>query len=250
LRVFENSRVACLFNDIILIMSSLLETEDLSRAYGVFRALAPTSLVLEAGDLVALSGQNGAGKSTLLLCLSGLLRPTSGSVRVEGFDLYHNEIEAKSRLAFVPDVPRFYTELTAWEHMQFMAYAHRVQNDFELRAQVLMKEFGLWDARDLYPHNYSRGMRLKLGLIMAFIRPFRVLLLDEPTSALDPESTELLRYKLLDLRDQGAAILLSSHDPEWSEALGAARWRMDQGVLLGEEDEEEIPAETTQVDSQ
>ena len=106
-------------------MPPLLETEDLSRAYGQFRALAPTSLVLEAGDLVVLSGPNGAGKSTLLLCLSGLLRPSSGAVRVEGYDLYRDEVEAKSRLAYVPDVPRFYTELTVWEHLKFMAYAHR-----------------------------------------------------------------------------------------------------------------------------
>ena len=117
-------------SDIIFCMSAILETEDLSRAYGQFRALAPTSLVLEPGDLVALSGHNGAGKSTLLLCLSGLLRPTSGAVRVEGFDLYRDEIQAKSRLAFVPDVPRFYTELTAWEHLQFIAAAHRASDGF------------------------------------------------------------------------------------------------------------------------
>lgn len=219
-------------------MTPLLETKDLTRAFGQFRALAPTSLVLEAGDLVVLSGPNGAGKSTLLLCLSGLLRPTSGEVKVEGFDLYHNEVEAKSRLAYVPDVPRFYTELTAWEHLQFMAYAHGVQKDFDRRAQAMMKEFGLWDARDLYPHNYSRGMRLKLGLLLAFIRPFRVLLLDEPTSALDPESGLLLQRKLIDLRRDGATVLLSSHDTELAENLGAARWLMQQGMLYGEDEEE------------
>lgn len=193
--------------------------------------------MLESGDLVVLSGPNGAGKSTLLLCLSGLLRPTSGKVEVEGFDLYHNEVEAKSRLAYVPDVPRFYTELTAWEHLQFMAYAHGAQKDFERRAQALLKEFGLWDARDLYPHNFSRGMRLKLGLLLAFIRPFKVLLLDEPTSALDPESTHLLQSKLLDLRQNGATVLLSSHDVEMAEALNAAHWRMHQGMLYGEDEE-------------
>jgi ABC-2 type transport system ATP-binding protein len=220
-------------------MPALLETEDLSRVYGPFRALAPTSLVLDTGELVVLSGPNGAGKSTLLLCLSGLLRPTSGKVRVEGFDLYHSEVEAKSRLAYVPDVPRFYTELTAWEHLQFMASAHRAQDGFERRAQALLREFGLWDARDLYPHNYSRGMRLKLGLLLAFIRPFKVLLLDEPTSALDFDSGRLLESKLLDLRDKGVAVILTSHDPELAERLGAARWRMDGGMLSSVEEEGE-----------
>jgi ABC-2 type transport system ATP-binding protein len=218
-------------------MTPLLETKDLTKAFGQFRALAPTSLVLEAGDLVVLSGPNGAGKSTLLLCLSGLLRPTSGEIKVEGFDLYQNEVEAKSRLAYVPDVPRFYTELTAWEHLQFMAYAHGAQKGFEKRAQGLLKEFGLLDAVDLYPHNYSRGMRLKLGLLLAFIRPFKVLLLDEPTSALDPESTHLLQSKLKDLRRDGATILLSSHDMEMAENLGASRWHMQNGMLSSEWDE-------------
>ena len=221
-------------------MPVLLETEDLSRVYGPFRALAPTSLVLDAGELVVLSGPNGAGKSTLLLCLSGLLRPTAGSVRVEGFDLYRSEVEAKSRLAYVPDVPRFYTELTAWEHLQFMAYAHRAQEGFERRAQSLLREFGLWEARDLYPHNYSRGQRLKLGLLLAFIRPFKVLLLDEPTSALDRESGLLLERKLLDLRDLGTAVLLTSHDADLASHLGAARWRMEGGLLS--EEEEGLPA--------
>jgi ABC-2 type transport system ATP-binding protein len=224
---------------IIDCMAPLLETEDLTRAYGPFRALAPTSLVLEPGDVVSLAGHNGAGKSTLLLCLSGLLRPTAGKVRVEGYDLYHDEIRAKSRLAFVPDVPRFYTELTAWEHLQFMAAAHGVSKDFAQRAEALMKEFDIWRDRNLYPHNYSRGMRLKLGLLMAFIRPFSVLLLDEPTSALDLESIHLLKHKLLDLRDAGAAVLFSSHDPDLAVALGAARWRMEQGVLSSDGDEEE-----------
>jgi len=220
-------------------MPPLLETEDVSRAYGPFRALAPTSLVLEAGDLAVLTGPNGAGKSTLLLCLSGLLRPSSGAVRVEGFDLYRDEAQAKSRLAYVPDVPRFYTELTVWEHLQFMAYAHRAQDGFERRAQTLLREFDLWEARDLYPHNYSRGMRLKLGLLLAFIRPFKVLLLDEPTSALDVESGRLLERKLLDLRAEGVAMVITSHDPEMAGRLDAARWRMEHGMLMNAEDGED-----------
>jgi ABC-2 type transport system ATP-binding protein len=212
-------------------MPPILETNQLSRYYGQFRALAETNLALQGGEIVVLAGPNGAGKSTLLLCLSGLLRPTSGRVTVEGFDLYTQEVEAKGRLAFVPDVPRFYTELTAWEHLLFMAQAYRAGAGFEARAEKLLKDFDLWQARDLYPHNYSRGMRLKLGLLMALIRPLRVLLLDEPASALDPEGVELLKSSLLDLRDGGAAILLSSHNPQIAQELGARRWTMSQGQL-------------------
>jgi ABC-2 type transport system ATP-binding protein len=215
-------------------MPPLLQTENLSRSYGAFRALTETNLTLQPGEIAVLSGPNGAGKSTLLLCLAGLLHPSSGEIRVEGFDLYRDEVEARRRLAFVPDVPRFYSELTAWEHLQFVAQAHGAGAGFEERASLLLQEFGLWDARQLYPHNYSRGMRLKLGLALAFIRPLKVLLLDEPTSALDAEGVELLKTRLLALSQQGAAVLLSSHDSQLSADLAgrASRWFMRQGRLI------------------
>jgi ABC-2 type transport system ATP-binding protein len=140
-------------------------------------------------------------------------------------------VEARRRLAFVPDVPRFYIELTAWEHLKFIALAYHVEKDFEQRGKAILSELGLWDARDLYPHNYSRGMRSKLGLALALIRPFQVLILDEPTSALDPQAVEYLIDKLNALRDAGAAILLSSHNLDLIAALKAWHWTMDTGAI-------------------
>jgi len=208
-----------------------LQTKDLSRSYGKFQALTPTDLTLRSGEITVLLGPNGAGKSTLLLCLSGLLRPSSGTITIDGHDLYTEEKEAKRQLAFVPDVPRFYTELTAWEHLYFIAQAHQVGNDFDQRAETLLREFGLWEARDLYPHNYSRGMRLKLGLLIALIRPFKVLLLDEPTSALDVESVSFLVNRLKELRQSGASILLSSHDPNVAKELADRTLRIQGGQV-------------------
>lgn len=191
----------------------------------------PTDLTLQPGEIAMLSGPNGAGKTTLLLCLSGLLRPTTGNITIDGHDLYAEEKEAKRQLAFVPDVPRFYTELTAWEHLYFIAQAHQAGEGFTTRAEVLMREFGLWDSRDLYPHNYSRGMRLKLGLLIALIRPFKVLLLDEPTSALDMESANLLIGRLKQLRQNGVSILLSSHDPNLARDLADRTLRIQNGTV-------------------
>ncbi|HWT81516.1 MAG TPA: ABC transporter ATP-binding protein, partial [Candidatus Methylomirabilis sp.] len=185
----------------------------------------------QPGEIIALTGPNGAGKSTLLLCMSGLLRPSSGQVCIEGRDLYRDEQAAHARLALIPDVPRFYIELTAWEHLRFIALAHNAADGFEARAEALMREFGLWEGRDLFPHNYSRGMRLKLGLLLAFIRPFRVLLLDEPTSALDYQSTQVLLNHLRQVRDQGAAVLLTTHDPELAASLADRVLNMQNGIL-------------------
>lgn len=209
----------------------LLHARDLTRSFDQFQAVKETDLTLKAGEITVLSGPNGAGKTTLLLCLGGLLTPSSGEVHIEGYDLYRDERIAKQRLAFVPDVPLFYQELTAWEHLRFMALAHGLESEFEERAEELLQEFDLWDARHLFPHAFSRGMRLKLGLLLAFIRPFRVLLLDEPTSALDRESVDVLCGKLMQLRAEGVAVLLTTHDPGLAEILDANTWRMRDGQV-------------------
>jgi len=134
-------------------------------------------------------------------------------------------------MIFVPDVPRFYLELTAWEHLKFIALANNAGQDFDRRAERLLHQFGLWEARDLFPHHYSRGMRLKLGLALALIRPFEVLLLDEPTSALDVEGAGMLIDELKDLRGQGAAVLLSTHDPGLIERIGGRSLVIRHGVV-------------------
>lgn len=209
----------------------LLIAEEISKKYGSFLALTPSSFSLKAGEITVISGPNGSGKTTLFNCLSGLVRPTSGTVRVSGFDLYRDEVEVRRRMVFVPDVPRFYVELTAWEHLQFITMAHGVGEGFEGRAEKLLRRFGLWEARDLFPHNFSRGMRLKLGLALAFIRPFEVLMLDEPTSALDSEGVALLIRELHRLRGEGVAVLLSTHDPNLVDQVADRRLKIDLGVL-------------------
>jgi ABC-2 type transport system ATP-binding protein len=209
----------------------LLQATNLSHSYGTFQALAPLDLILKSGEIAVLEGPNGSGKSTLLLCLSGLLRPATGEIRICSYDPYLHEREAKRCLAFVPDVPRFYPELTAWEHLRFIARAHDAGEGFEGRAEALMKEFGLWEARDLLPHHYSRGMSLKLGLLLALIRPFSVLLLDEPTSALDADSVRLLIHYLECYRQQGVSSLVTTHDPDFKHGLADQAYALRGGVL-------------------
>jgi ABC-2 type transport system ATP-binding protein len=210
---------------------SLLQAKSLSRSFGEFQAVKPLDFNINAGEIVILTGSNGSGKTTLLYCLSGLLRPSMGNVLVDGYDLYKEEVAARQRLAFVPDVPRFYQELTTWEHLWFISMAFGIEIGWESLAETLLREFGLWESRNLYPHNLSRGMRLKLGISLALIRPFKVLLMDEPSSALDAESVNLMREKLLAIRDDGCAILLTSHDLSMVEGLKGRQWRMEHGQL-------------------
>lgn len=208
-----------------------LVADQLSKKYDSVTVLEPASFTLNAGEITILAGPNGSGKTTLLSCLSGLVHPSSGTVTVCGYDLYRDEVEVRRRMVYVPDVPRFYLELTAWEHLRFIALANNCVERFEQRAEDLLTKLGLHEARDLFPHHFSRGMRLKLGLALALIRPFEVLLLDEPTSALDVEGVEILISELRRLRDMGAAILLSTHDTDLIEKLGDRRIAIRQGSI-------------------
>jgi ABC-2 type transport system ATP-binding protein len=212
-------------------LASHLVVENLSKKYDSFVALKPTSFDLKGGEITILSGPNGSGKTTLLSCLAGLVPPSKGSVSVMGYDLYRNEVEVRRRMVYVPDVPRFYLELTAWEHLRFIAMANGVEEGFEGKAEDILKKFGIWEEKDLFPHHYSRGMRLKLGLSLALVRPFDVILLDEPTSALDEESVKVLINTLKDIRDKGAAILLTSHDPGLIDLLADRRMLMEHGEI-------------------
>ena len=212
-------------------MPSHLIVQELSKKYDSFVALAPTNFELMGGEISILSGPNGSGKTTLLSCLTGLVPPSSGTVKVMGYDLYRDEVEVRRRMIYVPDVPRFYLELTAWEHLRFIALANGVEKDFDQRAERLMKKYGIWEAKDLFPHHYSRGMRLKLGLALALIRPFDVLLLDEPTSALDEDGVSILVEELRSLRNAGAAILLTTHDPGLIDQLADRRLLIRNGEI-------------------
>jgi ABC-2 type transport system ATP-binding protein len=212
-------------------MADRLVVQDLSKQYGEFVALAPTNFSVQAGEIVILSGQNGSGKTTLLTCITNLIKPSSGRVWVDSFEMAADELEVRRRMVFVPDVQRFYATMTAWEHLRYVAMANQALDGFDRRAETLLKEFGLWKTRDHFPHNYSRGMQLKLSLALAFIRPFTVLLLDEPTSALDEESVSLMLDKVGALRDQGVSIVMSSHNPIIKQQFGDRQFLVEDGVL-------------------
>lgn len=130
--------------------------------------------------------------------------------------------------------PRFFLELTAWEHLRFIAAANSTLDGFDQRAEKLLKDFGLWHVREHFPHHFSRGMRLKLGLLLGLIRPSNVLLLDEPTSALDTQGTELLVEELQRRKEQGSSILLSSHSPQLTSQLADRTLELVEGRIASD----------------
>jgi ABC-2 type transport system ATP-binding protein len=216
----------------------LLDVAGVSYRYGMTTVLHDISFTIDRGQIVALIGRNGAGKTTLLRCAAGWTRTYGGEVRVDGLAVYRVERRAREKLAFVPDTPIFYDELTAWEHMQLMARLNRIP-DWEARAEGLLREVVLWEQRGALPFTYSRGMRYKLALALALLVRPPLLLLDEPFGPLDPEAATNLWVQLAALRDEGQTVLLSSHSLP-PRARPDRFLVMEQGRLIADGTPEEL----------
>lgn len=189
---------------------TLLKVEELSYQYGAHQVLLDVDFELEAGVVAALLGRNGAGKSTLLRCIAGWTMPERGTIELSGSELQTEEREVRRSIIFVPDTPDFYDEMTAWEHLQFVAQLHRIE-DWQDVSLDLLEKFQLDDHRNAFPFTFSRGMRYKLALCMALLVNPPLLLLDEPFGPLDAVSVQFLWQHLQDYRKQGRSIIFSSH---------------------------------------
>jgi ABC-2 type transport system ATP-binding protein len=218
----------------------LLSVTNLRYRYSAQFVLDRMSFDLRAGEIVALVGRNGAGKSTLLRCIAGWTRPTEGEIRLSGVPFDRIEREARRKVALVPDTPPFYDDLTAWEHLHFIAQANRLAN-WQKRAEQLLRRFGLTSARNALPLTFSRGMRYKLALSLALLIEPQLLLLDEPFGPLDPVSAEELWDMLAAASEQQTGILLSSH--QLPPSADPDRYLiMEAGALITEGTPEELHA--------
>ncbi len=188
----------------------VLAIRDASFAYGQSTVFCDVEIEVRAGEVVVLAGRNGAGKSTLLRCAAGWSRPTRGQVDLLGQPLVAAERELRREVVLVTDTPPFYDDLTVREHVGFLLRANRLK-EREPDAERLLDIFALQSAGGLYPSALSRGMRYKLGLVLALMLRPKVLLLDEPFGPIDAASAAELWAELRDLADQGSGVLLSAH---------------------------------------
>jgi ABC-2 type transport system ATP-binding protein len=195
-----------------------VEVENLAKNYGDFAAVHDLSFSVRAGEIVGLVGANGAGKTTTLRSITGILRPSSGRIRVAGCDIEREPVAAKRRFAYIPDTVHPYDLLTVTEHLHFIALTYRIERA-EAKYQALLEELELSDKRDEMASNLSRGMLQKLSLACAFLREPRVILLDEPLTGLDPRGIRNIKESIRRRADAGTAFLLSSHLLTLVEAL-------------------------------
>jgi ABC-2 type transport system ATP-binding protein len=188
----------------------MIEVEALVKTYGAVQAVRGLSLTVREGEILGLVGPNGAGKTTTLRCMTGIIPPTSGRVRIGGFDLMTQPLEAKRRMAFVPDEPRLFDYLTSWDHLSITSRLYGV-TDGAARAKQLLDEFELGDRRDAYPSELSRGMKQKLMVAMALLHRPEAILLDEPLTGLDPVAMRHMKTRIQTAAASGVAVILSSH---------------------------------------
>lgn len=187
-----------------------LEVRNLCFGYGDVPVWEDVSFSLVPGQVAFLTGPNGAGKSTLFRCLAGWLEPDEGEVLLDGEPFTGRSRLVPGTLAFVPDVPSFYDDLTAAEHVELVLAANRAEMA-RPRAERLLERFGLTGHETLLPSAYSRGMREKLALVLALMLRPRVLLLDEPHGPLDRDASLVLSEELAAVAGEGTAVLLSCH---------------------------------------
>jgi ABC-2 type transport system ATP-binding protein len=214
-----------------------LSVEHFGRTYataaGSFSAVSDLSFTVASGEIVGLIGPNGAGKTTTLRSLAGILRPTSGRVCIDGFDLAEHPLEAKRRLAFMPDEPHLFEYLTVMEHLRLVARLYGV-TDFAGRAATLLEELQLAGKEQSLPGELSRGMRQKVVIACGLVRDATTLLFDEPLTGLDPIGIRRMRNTIVERARSGAAILLSSHLLHLVEEVCSRVIIMDRGQKVAD----------------
>lgn len=198
----------------------MIRAEGLVKRYGGKEAVRGVDLEVEKGTLYGFLGPNGAGKTTTIKMLTGLMRPTSGTVEVAGVDVVKDPLAAKRKMGLVPDQPRLFDKLTAREFMRFVADVHGVPEDEgKRRSEDLLEMFDLGGAADELVGGYSHGMRQKVAFAAALLHEPEVLFLDEPTVGLDPASARLIKDLLRRLADRGGTVFMATHILEIAEAL-------------------------------
>jgi ABC-2 type transport system ATP-binding protein len=190
----------------------LVRIEHVTKSFGEKTALRDISFAVPAGQICGLLGPNGAGKTTLFRLLMGILKATDGTLRVAGLDAFEDRVAAKRLIGFLPDEPVFYSYLSGREHLMLSAAMHGLEPEETYRRLAsLIVRLRLAEDIDNYAEEYSRGMKKKLGLLMAMVHQPRLLVLDEPTNGLDVESTRLFYDLIIETAAQGATVLFSTH---------------------------------------
>ncbi|WP_155286548.1 ABC transporter ATP-binding protein [Lacticaseibacillus zhaodongensis] len=206
-----------------------LEINQLVGGYGQIPVLHELSFAVKDGQVVGLIGLNGAGKSTTIKHVIGLLRPQSGTIKINGKTLAENEDAYRSAIAYVPETPVLYPDLTLREHLELSIMAYGLDSDDAWqRLTPMLKKFRLDNKLDWFPDNFSKGMQQKVMIASAFMTDASLYIIDEPFTGLDPVAVHDLLALVAAKKAAGASVLMSTH------VLANAQTNADSFVLLGD----------------
>lgn len=214
----------------------MLEIQELSKSYGKHLAVDQVSFFVPDGQVGILLGPNGAGKSTIIKSIAGLLR-YQGRIGIQGMS--SRSLEAKKIFGYVPEIPAMFDALTVREHVEYIrkAYSSTITDE---EVQTLFERFELADKQDKLGNELSKGMMQKVSICCALAIKPRVILLDEPMVGLDPQAIKELKKVVLELRDQGVTVLISTHMLEMVEELWDVMFVMDQSHIIGSYRKEDV----------
>ena len=208
-------------------------THDLTKKFGAFTAVDHIELNVRRGEIYGFLGPNGAGKSTTIRMLCTLLKPTSGTAKVAGFDVEEDANEVRKRIGLVSEKLIMYTRLTAEQNLTFFGRMYGI-DDQELKPKIqeLLDLVKLTPFKDRSVGGFSSGMRQRMNVIRALIHDPEIIFLDEPTTALDPQSTKFVRDTVLQLKENGHTIILTTHIMEEADELSDRISIIDHGKIM------------------
>lgn len=200
----------------------MIEINGVSKTYakGSVKAVDDINVEIRNGEIFGFLGPNGAGKTTTLKMITGILRPDSGNIKINGIDIVKEPVEAKKHIGFVPDNPEIFNRLTGMEYLNFIADMYDVPDKERYdRINEIAEEFKIKDALPASVNSYSHGMKQKLVLIGALLHNPSVWVLDEPMVGLDPEAAFELKNRMRKHADSGNSVFFSTHIMEVAEKL-------------------------------
>lgn len=186
----------------------MIEVSNVSRVFGTFRAVNDISFSIPTGQIVGLLGPNGAGKTTTMRMITGFLKPTSGTIKIDGTDITENPVESKRKIGYMPESAPLYGDMIVDDYLRYIARMQ--QQDENVKVPLLCKECGLEEVMHKNIGELSRGYRQRVGLAHALMNDPEILILDEPTSGLDPNQVEDVRALIKEI-GKTRTVIISTH---------------------------------------
>ena len=222
---------------------NVIEVENLSKYFNGVHAVDGIDFLVKKGEIFGFLGPNGAGKTTTIRMMTGVLKPTSGNIKIFNNDFWKNPTQIKQDVGNVPEMANVYGDLTAIQNLELIGELYGVsKRNRKKLAEDLLKQFELYKKKDFKARKYSKGMKQRLLLCMALMSSPKILFLDEPTSGLDVQSAIIIKSLIKNYNKQGMTIFLTTHDMDVANELCDRIAIINEGKIISLDTPENLKA--------